>query len=64
MPCHLTAILPGSGGQHSPAEVDTPVLTVAGPWGMFFFIPYAAREEPLSEWDQGGRAAPYNLEAA
>lgn len=21
------------------AEVDTPVLTAAGPWGMFFFTP-------------------------
>lgn len=43
-------------GQHSPEEVDTPVLTTAGLWGTFFFTPYAAREEPLSRGTRvGGR---------
>lgn len=54
----------GTWGQHSPAEVDTPVLTAVGFWGRFFFTPHAARKEPLSEQGQGERMAPRSSEAA
>lgn len=33
------------------AEVDTPVLTTAGLWGRFFFIPYAV-EAVAVLWDR------------
>ena len=49
----------GSWRQHLPAEVDTPVLTTVGLWGMFFFTPYAARQEPLNEWGTGGSSMLY-----